>query len=224
MFTIDFLKNQGLPEKNHPFEAGLFTVIAVVSLLVFFLLCIQYFNNSTVLKSKQKTLTKYESMLQKESGEGSLRFNIEKNLSIYDKRHLEVADSIGRYVQWTPVLRKFVDLQQPSMLLNELSVIRSIEKKKITSIVDPNEKVDIDIINRTLKSDVYDFMPAAEDVAIEKYLADLRSSPSLKGVIKEAYIIESSDAEYTDSDDIAHKVKNHIINCLLNSQEIAGAQ
>lgn len=224
MFTIDFLKNQGLPEKNRLFEVGVLSGITAASLLVFCLLGIQYFHNNSVLKSKQKALLQCESILQKTSGEGSLRARIEKDLNIYDEYYLEIAGSIGRYVQWTPVLREFADLLPPSMLLNELSVVRTIEKRKVTSIRDPKKKVDIEIVNRTLKSDVYDFMPETEGTAVENYLDDLRSSQSLKGVLDKVYIAESSDAEYKDSKGKKHKVKNHIINCLLKSQEIAAAQ
>lgn len=224
MFTIDFLKNQGLPEKQRPLEIGLFTGIAAISLIVFFLLCIQYFHNTTVLRSKQEALARRESILQKTSGEGSLKARIEKDLNIYDEYYLEIAGSIGRYVQWTPVLREFADLLPPSMLLNELSVIRTIEKRKVASVIDPKKKVDIEIIHRTLKSDVYDFMPETESAAVENYLDDLRNSQPLKGVLNKVYIGESRDAEYKDSNGKKHKVKNHIINCLLKSQEIVAAQ
>lgn len=224
MFTIDFLKNQGLPVKNRLFEVGLIAGIMVASLLVFCFIGIQYFGNNSVLRSKQKALTQRESMLRKTSGEGSLKSRIEKNLNIYDQCYLEIAGSIGRYVQWTPVLREFVGSLPPSMLLNELSVIRTISKKKITSTIDPKKKVDIEIINRTLKSDVYDFMPDTQGTAIENYLGSLRSSQSLKGVLDVAYIVQSSDAEYKNSNDKKYNVKNHIINCQLVSQEIAEAQ
>lgn len=224
MFTIDFLKNQGLPKKPRVFEVGLFTVIAAASLAVFCLLGIQYFHNNLVLQSKQKALIRCESRLQKASGEGSLEFRIEKNLSIYDECYFEIANSIGRYVQWTPVLREFAGSLPSSMLLNELSVIRTIEKKKVTSIIDPKKKVDIEIIHRTLKSDVYDFMPGAEGTAVKNYLDSLRSSQLLIDVLDKAYIVESSDAEYEDSDGKKHKVRNYIVDCLLKSQEIADVQ
>lgn len=224
MFTIDFLKNQGLPEKSRLFEVGLIAGIMAASLLVFCLIGIQCFNNNSDLRSKQKALAQCESMLQKASGEGSLKSRIEKNLKIYDECYVEIAGSIGRYVQWTPVLQEFVGSLPPSMLLNELSVIRTVSKKKITSTIDPKKKVDIEIINRTLKSDVYDFMPETQGSAIENYLGRLRSSQSLKGVLDGAYIVQSSDAEYKNSDGTSRNVKNHIINCLIKSQEIAEAQ
>ena len=163
-------------------------------------------------------------MLKKTSGEGSLGSRIGNNLEICGMCYGEVAGSIGRYVQWTPVLREFVELLPPSMLLNELSVIRTVSKKKVASTIDPKKKVDIEIINRTLKSDVYDFMPETQGSAIENCLGSLRSSQSLKGVLNEAYIVQSSDAEYKNSDGISRNVKNHVINCLLVSQEIAEAE
>lgn len=224
MFTIDFLEKQGLPKKSRPLEAGLFACIVAVSLSVLCLLGIQYFHNKIDLQSKQKELAILEPMVQKTSGNESLESRIEKNLSIYNECYSEVANSIVRYVQWTPVLQEFIGSLPLSMLLNELSVIRTIEKRKTTSIIDPTKKVEIEVINRTLQSNVYDFTPEAEDIAVETYLDDLRSSQSLKDVLDEAYIVESGESEYDDSNGKKHKVKNHIMNCLLKSQEIADAQ
>ena len=223
MFTIDFLKNQGIPERPRVFDVGVFTGVAAVSLLVFLLLATQYSYNNSVLQSKQKALIRCESILERTSGEGSLKYRIKSNLNIYDQCYLEIANSIGRYVQWTPVLREFVDLLPPSILLNELSVIRTIKKRKVTSMIDPAKKVDIEIINRTLKSDVYDFIPEAQGRAVENHLNNLRSSQLFKDVLDEAYIVESSDAEYISSNGKKYKVKKHIMNYLLKSQEIADA-
>ena len=224
MFTIDFLKTKGLPEKPRFFEVGLLTGVAGVLLLGLCLLGTQYFYNKSVLRSKQKALSHHESMLAKTSGEDSQKSRIEKKLDVYDRCYFEIAGSIGRYVQWTPVLREFVELLPPSMLLNELSVMRTISKKKVTSTIDPKKKVDIEIINRTLKSNVYDFMPETQGTAVENYLADLRSSQPLKGILEETYIVESSEDEYEGSNNKTHNVKKHIITCVLKSQEIANAK
>ncbi len=224
MFTIDFLKKHGLPEKPRIFEVGVFAGVTVVLLLVSCLLCIQYFHNNAVLRSREKTLSQYELMVQKVSGAGSEKSFIEKDLSVYDECYNEIASAIGRYVQWTPVLLEFADSLPSSMLLNELSVVRTIKKKKVTSVRDKKKKVDHEIINRTLKSDVYDFMFDAESTAVKSYLDSLRNSQLLKGVLDKIYIVESSDTEYESPNGKKHKVRNHIVNCLLKSQEILAAQ
>lgn len=221
MFEIDFLKSQGLPAKNRLFEVGLFTGIAVISSLILCLLYVLYFCNSSTLRSKQKTLASLESMLEETSGESSLKSHIDKNLSIYDECYFEIAGSIGRYVQWTPILRELADSLPPSMLLNELSVIRTVKKQKIASIRNPKKKVSFEIINRSLKSDLYDFMPDADDTAVKNYLASWRNSQVLSTVFKDIYLAKSSDAEYKDSEGKVHEVKNHVINGRLKSQKIA---
>lgn len=218
MFKIDFLKKQGLPTKSRPLEVGLFTTIAVISVLILCLLCVQYFHNSSVLISKQKSLAVLESMLQKTPGKG--RQN-DKNMSIYDECHFEIATSIGRYVQWTPVLRELANSLPPSMLLNELKVTRTLKKTRVTSIINPKKKVNFEIISRTLTSDVYDFLPDADDTAVKSYLAIWRSSKVLENVFEDAYLAKSSDTEHTDSDGKIHKVKNYVITGQLKSQEIA---
>lgn len=221
MFKIDFLKNQGLPRKSRTLEVGLFTSIAVISVLVLCLLCVWYFHNSSTLRSKEKSLAVLESMLQKTSGKSSLKLRIKKNLSIYDECYFEVANSIGRYVQWTPVLRELANHLPPSMLLNELSVIRTIKKKKVASIRNPRKKVSFEIVSRILKSDVYDFMPDANNTAVKDYLDIWCSSQVLESAFKSAYLAKSSNAEYEDSKGKSHAVRNYIIDSQLKSQEIA---
>lgn len=224
MFTIDFLKKQGLPEKSRVAEIGLFSGIGAVSLLILLLIIAQHFNNKTVLGSKEKELARCEKMVEEASGKGNAKSRIEESLKVYDKGYFEIADSIGRYVQWTPVLREFVNSMPPSMLLNELSVVRSIKKVKVASRTDPKKKVNIEIVNRLVKSDVHDFMPKGEGTAVENYLGGLRKSELLKDVLDEAYIVQSSDAEYKDSSGKVHKARNHVINCVLKSQEVAAAK
>jgi hypothetical protein len=221
MFKIDFLKGQGLPAKSRTVETGLFAGIAAVSVLILCLLFMQYFHNSLILRTKQKLLTSLEARLKKTAGEGSIKSRIKQNLGIYDECYFEIASSIGRYVQWTPLLRELANSLPPSMLINELSVTCSISKEKVTSIRDPGKQVDFEIVNRTLNSDLYGFNPDENDTAVKSYLAIWRDSRVLNSAFEKVYLAESSDAEYRDSTGRTHKVKNHIIRGQLKSQKIA---
>lgn len=221
MFKIDFLKGQGLPEKSRTVETGLFAGIAAVSVLILCLLFVQYFHNSLILRAKQKHLATLESRLKETAGKGSIKLRIKQNLSIYDECYFEIASSIGRYVQWTPLLRELANSLPPSMLINELSVTRTISKEKVTSIRDPGKQVDFEIVKRTLNSDLYGFNTDENDTAIKSYLAIWRDSEVQNSAFEKVYLAESSDAEYRDSAGRTHKVKNHIIRGQLKSQMIA---
>lgn len=221
MFTIDFLKNEGLPARNRVLEVGFFTILSAVSLFAFGLLWIQYFRNSTVLSSLERELALWES---KRPDKDPLISGIEKDLKTCNECRFEIASSIGRYTQWTPVLCEFAGTLPPLMLLNELSVIRTVKKDKVTSITDPAKKVDYELIGRTLVSEVYDFTADAGSSTVSNYLELLRGSERLKGVLNEAYIFESDEVECEGADGKKLKVKNYVINSQLRPQEIPGVK
>jgi len=221
MFKIDFLKGQGLPARSQTAEMGLFGGIAAVFVLILCLLFVRYCDNALTLRTKQKHLDSLESTLRETASRGSIKSRIRKNLAIYNECHSEIAGSLGRYVQWTPLLRELANSLPSSMLINELSVTRTVNKEKVTSIREPDKQVDFEIVNRTLNSNLYDFNPDANNTAVKSYLASWRNSEVLNNAFEKVYLAESSDAEYKDSAGRINKVKNHIIKGQLKSQKIA---
>jgi hypothetical protein len=215
MFTIDFMKGQGLPKKSRPVDAAVFAVAVAGCALVLCVVGVQYFCNAMELRSKEQTLANAEAKLKDGAGEKGSRVSADADIAVYKQGRGEIASSIGRYVQWTPVLRDLAETLRPAMLVNELSVLRTVKKVKVTSVKDAEKKVDYEIINRILKGDIYEFVSEDNDVEVKKYLASLRRCEWLENV----YLAESGDAEYDGK-----SVKNHIINCMLSSQEVAGAK
>ena len=224
MFKIDFLKGQGLPARSRTVETGLFAGIAAVSVLILCLLGVGYFGNSMTLRAKQKQLTSLKSILNKTAGKGSIKSRIKKNMDIYNECYSEIACSLGRYVQWTPLLAELANKLPGSMLANELSVTRSISKEKAASVRELDKQVDFEIVNRTLNSDLYGINMDANDTAVKSYLAAWRDSEVLNIAFEKVYLAESGDAEYKDSAGRTQKVKNHIIKGQLKSQKTADKQ
>lgn len=210
MFKIDFLKSQGLPIRSKPLDAAIVTIAVMISLVVLCLMFTVYVENSITLKTNAQQVTSLEMKLKLARTQNHKALGADETLAVYEQCYKEIANSIGRYVQWTPILHKLAETLSPSMLLNELSVQRTIEKLKVTSVKDPNKKVDYEIINRMLKGDLYDFMPEADDTEVKTYLATLRDSNWFGDV----YLAQSSDSEFDD-----RKIKNHIINCQLKSRQ-----
>lgn len=219
MFEIDFLKGQGLPQKHRAIEAGVYTATAAFFILILLVLWIQFLQNKSELKSKQDQLARLEARAAKSCGQGSVKFHLENSLKVCDESYKEIADSIGRYVQWTPILQEFANSLPSSMVLNELSIIRSVEKKNITSKIEASKKVDYEIINRSIKSNIYDIASNCDRTTIVTYLESLRGTEPLKSLLKEAYVAESSDAEYKLYG-VSRKVKNYVINYVLKPQQI----
>jgi len=224
MFTIDFLKEQGLPAKSRPIRTALMTIIAFVLLTGFCLMGIQYFKNKIVLASKQNELAKSEAILLSKPNGKNLKSQIKRDLDLYKQCKYEVAVSIGRYTQWTPILREFSMKMPSSLLMDELRVTRSIKKKKVTSVLDPKKKVDYEIIQRTIKSHICDFVPEDEGAGVEMYLEQIRGSESLSSILGKTYIVESTDGEFEDEGGKKLAVKNYIINCMLKADTLTESE
>lgn len=220
MFKIDFLKGQGLPARSRKFEAGLFAGIGAVTVLILCLLSLQYFHDALTLKLRHKQLANLEAMLEGTAGNLNTESRIKKDLKIYDECYVEIAVSLSRYVQWTPLLIEIANSLPPSMLINELSVTRSISKEKVPSIRQPGKQVDFESINRTLNSDLYSFDQDELDTAVKSYLASWRDFKILNSAFEKVYLAESRDAEYENSAGRVYKVKNHIIKGQLKSQNM----
>lgn len=218
MFTIDFLKTKGLPKKSHPFCVAGVAVGVVLPAVLVGLMALWHFGNGVSLRSKRQSAEKISSMVAESSADKGLGERVNKRMLVYKDCTGEVAESIGRYVQWTPVLREFIETMPDSMVLNQLDVLRTIEKVKIPSLKDPKKKVDFEIVHRVLKGDIYDVTDDTDDVGIEGYLKGLRESKSLNGVFETVYI------EVT-KDDIFEGIfaKHYVINCQLRSQEAPGS-
>ena len=218
MFKIDFLKGQGLPTKSRPLDIAMLTTVVMFAAMVFALLGIQYFAYKSELVYKQKELTRAQGLVKLDKTAGKY----EKRLTVYEQCRAEVADSIGRYVQWTPVLREFSMTLPPTMLLNELRATRTVSKEKVTSKKDPKKKVDVEIFTRRFQADLYDFMPDEDGAILRSYLADCRNSDALNDILEGVYLSESSDDEYEDSTGDKRNVKKHIVNCTLRSRQKVG--
>ena len=148
MFKIDFLKGKGLPTKSRPLDAAIIALSVVAVVFVGGMLGIQYFANVSAISLKQKAFDQVESLMVSSPAGDEPRGRI----SVYQDCYGEVAYSVRRYVQWTPVLREIAETLPSTMILNGLNASRSVSKEKVTSKFDVKKKVDIQILNRRLKA------------------------------------------------------------------------
>ena len=155
MFTIDFLKTKGRPKKSHPFQVAGVAVGVILPAVLVGLMALWYFGNGVSLRSKRQSAERISSMAAESSADEGLSEQVNKRMLVYKDCTGEVAESIGRYVQWTPVLREFIETMPNSMVLNQLDVLRTMDKVKIPSLKDPKKKVDFEIVQRVLRGDIY---------------------------------------------------------------------
>lgn len=154
MFTIDLLKGEGIPLKSRPEGIAIGALAFGVPIIVGIAMFGFYLSNSVVMSIQRQDITKYTEKTNKLSEAIKLQESLEKEKAAIGSSLAEVASSISRHTQWSPVLATLVRNMPNSMVLTKLEVKQRPVKKQIRSKEDPNKKVTISIPARTLQMNV----------------------------------------------------------------------
>ena len=154
MFTIDLLKGEGIPLKSRPEGIAIGALAFGVPIIVGIAMFGFYLSNSVAMSIQRQDITKYTEKTNKLSKAVKLQESLEKEKAFIGSSLAEVASSISRHTQWSPVLATLVRNMPNSMVLTKLEVKQRPVKKQIRSKEDPNKKVTISIPARTLQMNV----------------------------------------------------------------------
>jgi len=154
MFTIDLLKGEGIPLKSRPEGIAIGALAFGVPIIVGIAMFGFYLSNSVAMSIQRQDITKYTEKTNKLSKAVKLQESLEKEKASIGSSLAEVASSISRHTQWSPVLATLVRNMPNSMVLTKLEVKQRPVKKQIRSKEDPNKKVTISIPARTLQMNV----------------------------------------------------------------------
>lgn len=154
MFTIDLLKGEGIPLKSRPEGIAIGALAFGVPIIVGIAMFGFYLSNSVAMSIQRQDITKYTEKTNKLSKAVKLQESLEKEKAAISSSLTEVASSVGRHTQWSPVLATLVRNMPDSMVLTKLGVKQRPVKKRIRSKEDPNKKVTISIPARTLQMNV----------------------------------------------------------------------
>ena len=142
MFRIDLLKGQGLPLKSSPGGIAIVAVTIAVPLYILIMMFGFHVNDKTYMSIREQEIGRYQSGIDKLSDAVKLHESFEKDKVLYAACLAEVKSSIGKYVQWSPVLVTLVENMPNSVMLTELDVRQDSVRRKVPKPDNPQEMIE----------------------------------------------------------------------------------
>ena len=142
MFKIDLLKGQGLPLKSSPGGIAIVAVTIAVPLWILIMMFGFHVNDKTYMSIREQEIGRYQSGIDKLSDAVKLHESFEKDKVLYSACLAEVKSSIGKYVQWSPVLVTLVENMPNSVMLTELDVRQDSVRRKVPKPDNPQEMIE----------------------------------------------------------------------------------
>jgi Tfp pilus assembly protein PilN len=201
MFTIDLLKGQGRPVRTKPQGVVLFVATFAVPVLAAILMVGYYFRNGVIILIQKGTIVSLDSQTQRLADDWKLKESCEKEKSAVNGCLADVAASIHRHIQWSPVLVSLVENLPDSVVLTSLEVKQQTIKRKAAVKTDSDIKVDTNLTVRTLKMRVSGNPKYDCDIEVKKFRDRLRASEFL-GPKLEDIVIASQGHDTLDGRDV----------------------
>ena len=193
MFAIDLLKGQGRPARTKPQGVAIFVATFTVPMLVAILMAGYYYRNKVVISVHKQNIAGYVTQTERLADALKLKGALEKDKSAISGCLADVANSIGRHTQWSPVLVAIVQNLPESVVLNSLEVRQSSIKRK--SVVkaglgkdNKDKEVDTSVTVRTLKLRVSGNPSYDCDSEIKAFRDRLRASNVLGSKLEDVVI------------------------------------
>ncbi|MHC4461123.1 MAG: hypothetical protein ACYS6W_00580 [Planctomycetota bacterium] len=179
MFTIDLLKGQGVPAKSRPEGIAIAAATLVVPIIIAIVMLGLYLRNRIIISIKKQAIVNYETRIGGLSDAVELQKSFENEKNAISNCLSEVATSIGRHTQWSPVLKTLVKNMPDSVVLTDLEVKQGSVKRKVPKKDDPTKMIDISVPVRTLQLNVCGSPQSNCDKAVRGFRERLRSSTLL---------------------------------------------
>lgn len=200
MFKIDLLKGQGVPMESSPAGIAIAAVTVVVPLIVAIVMFGFYLSDKTTTLIKKQGIARFQTEIDKLSGAVRMQELLEKEKSVYGDCLSEVKTSVGRYIQWSPVLVTLVENMPDSVMLTDLEVKQSSVRKKVPNKDNPQEMVEKNIPVRVLRLTVRGSSQYNNDKAVSDFRGSLLSSVFLGPKLEN--VVFSRESEMRDGRDI----------------------
>ena len=201
MFTIDLLKGQGVPLKSSPGGIVIIAVTIAIPLYIFLIMFGLYANDEAYMSVKEQEITRFQSEIDRLSDAVKLYKSLEKQEVIYRNCLSEVSSSLGKYVQWSPVLVTLVENMPNSVMLTGLEVRQDSVRKKVPKPDNPKEMVDSSIPVNVLSMSVSGGPKYDCNKEVRDFQDRLQSSAFLGPQLEN--IVVSRESETLEGQDIA---------------------
>jgi len=193
MFTIDLLKGEGIPEKSRPEGIAIGVVTFAVPIVIAIVVLGFYTINGITMSIQKRNALKYVEMTERLSAAVKEHESLVREKNAISSSLSEVASSIGRHIQWSPVLATLVQNIPASMVLTKLEVKQQSIKKRVPSKADPETMVAINIPKRTLQMTVCGSSQYECDRAVKNFKDQLRYSTLLGPKLEDIRVSQEYD-------------------------------
>jgi len=200
MFTIDLLKGQNLPVRTKPQGVAIFVATFAVPALAVMLMVGFYAHNEVIISVQKQNISGFKTQTQRLADALKLRESFEKEKSSVNNCLAEVAGSIHRHIQWSPILVTLVENLPESVVLTSLEVKRQSVKQKVAAKSD-SKKAETSVVVRTLKMKVSGEPTSYCDLEVKTFRDRLRTSNFL-GPKLEDIVIASQGHDTLDGRDV----------------------
>lgn len=177
MFTIDLLKGQGIPARSRPENVAVMAVTLAVPAIIAIIMLGYYMHSSIVTSVQKKEIASYETMTNKLSESAALQKAFKTEKETVKGCLSEVATTINKYTQWTPILVEMVKSMPDSILLTGVNVTEETVQKKILLKGNPGQMTDSVVPIKTLQINVSENPGLDYGRSIRDFEDRLRSSP-----------------------------------------------
>jgi hypothetical protein len=130
MFNIDLLKGQGRPVRTRPKGIAIFVATFAVPAVVAMLLFSYYYRNKVVISIQTQNIETYATQTERLADATKLKESWENDKTNLNNCIADVASSISRHTQWSPVIVSLVENLPDSVVLSGLEVKQTTVKQK----------------------------------------------------------------------------------------------
>ena len=193
MFTIDLLKGQGIPIKSRP-EGVAITLVTIVAPVIIAIAMFSYHLHTKITISvNRREITNYEAKISELSDVVEQQTSFEQEKTVINGALSEVKSTIGKHIQWSPILVTLVENMPDSVVLTRLQTkLRSV-RKRVPKPDSPGQMVDIVIPVMVLQMSVSATPNSNSDKAIRDFRDHLRFSDSLGPKLEDIRISQEFD-------------------------------
>lgn len=142
MFTIDLLKGQGVPLKSSPGGLAIIAATVTVPIIIAVVMFTIYLEDKAKASITEQEISRCQKEIDQLSDAVKLYESLEKEKILYGNCLSEVNTSIGRYIQWSPVLVTVVENLPESVMLTGLEVRHDTIRKKVPKAANPEEMIE----------------------------------------------------------------------------------
>jgi hypothetical protein len=193
MFKIDLLKGEAIPIKSRPEGIAIGALTFTVPIIVIIVMFGLYVSNGIAMSIQKRDIAKYIKKTKALSGAVMLQKSLEREKGAIGSSLSEVASSIGKHVQWSPVLALLARHIPESMVLTSVEVKQRTETKRVPSKKDTKKMVNISVTARTLKMNICGSPDSDCDKMVRNFQDDLRFSTLLGPKLEKVKVSQEFD-------------------------------